>query len=115
MLVDDDSREWRWLSQSILDLKRLVDASGSHFVLAVFPLSYQMRDDYPYHPQENFKALCAAHRIHCVDLLDEFEGHDASDLFLMKVNERNDVWHLSEAGHALTADILFRELQTRIH
>jgi len=115
VLVDTTSPEWRWLTSIYGQLDSAVRAGGATFVVALFPLAYQLDENYPFFPQNGIAEYCRDNSILCVDLLASFLPHPKEDVFLLSSRQREtyDIWHLTEYGHELAAEELFRVLQER--
>jgi hypothetical protein len=112
LLLDRRTPEWQWLARQLLQLKAAVEAEGASFVLAIFPLAYQLEVGYPHFPQRQFAAFCAEHGIACVDLLPEFKQHPVQELYILDHGrKKTDVWHLMDYGHRVTADFLLEKLR----
>lgn len=110
VLVDKTTPESRWL-RSIYDrLHAAVQANGAKLVVVIFPLAYQLEDNYPFMPQKQIGEYCQQRSIRCLDLLPSFRQHRKEDIFLLNKSPFYDVWHLTEAGHDLSAKEIERFL-----
>jgi hypothetical protein len=106
VLLDYDSPEWRWLRSMYDRLRDAVLSDGARWAVVVLPLAYQMDPEYPYLPQEQMRRFCEERDLVCVDALGWLRRHSSEVPFL----GGQDVWHLSEAGHELVAELLVLEL-----
>jgi len=113
VLLDRRSPEWRWLAAMYDRLHTLISAKRQQMVMVIFPLAYQMDDNYPFFPQRQLADYCKENSIPCLDLLPSFKQHRKEDLFMLDREGRADVWHLTEYGHAVTAQELLRFLQAQ--
>ena len=115
VLLEDSSPEWRWLTSIYRQLDDAVRADRARFVIALFPLAYQMDADYPFFPQDRIMAYCERSSIHCIDLLPAFRQHRKEDLFLLDKSPEGarawDIWHLTEYGHQVSAQIIRDDLE----
>jgi len=107
VLIDEESPEFRWLVSKFDQLNEAVTGDGSTLMIVLFPLAYQLDEDYPYVPQEHLSYLCAVNDIPCLDLLPSFRKYRKEELFLLENAGYNDVWHLTGKGHDVTARKLF--------
>jgi lysophospholipase L1-like esterase len=111
VLVDKSTPESKWL-RSIYDrLHAAVEAKGAKLVIALFPLAYQVDANYPFMPQEQIGEYCEQNSIPCLDLLPAFRQHRKEDIFLLNNSPFYDIWHLTEAGHDLSAREIERFLR----
>ncbi|RME54126.1 MAG: hypothetical protein D6795_04580 [Deltaproteobacteria bacterium] len=96
-LSDPASPQWAWLRERYGELAERLDRAGIPFGVLLFPLAYQIAPQ-NLHP-EPFGLLSSYFReegIPVLDLRSAFRGGESSEFFL-------DVTHLSEAGHARSA------------
>ncbi|HMP77612.1 MAG TPA: SGNH/GDSL hydrolase family protein [Kiritimatiellia bacterium] len=99
-----DTPEWRWFTNLVLRLRDTAAAQQARLALVIFPLAYQMENDYPFRPGARIASFAASAGIPALDLDPVMRGEpDAKSLFLV---EKNDIWHLSATGHARTAEWL---------
>ena len=104
VLLDHNSHEWQWLTSIYDELHNAVKSDQATLVIAVFPLAYQLDENYPFLPQENIDRYCKQNSIHCIDLLQPFRLHRRENIFLSTHSGfYDDIWHLSEYGHDLSA------------
>jgi lysophospholipase L1-like esterase len=108
VLMDDAAPEWLWLTDIYGRLRDAARADGATLVVALFPLAYQLDEGYPFLPQQRLRRFCEQNAIHCLDLLPAFKRHPKRDLFLLERSGYQDVWHLTEYGHRVSADELLR-------
>jgi hypothetical protein len=113
VLLDKTSPEWRWLISIYGLLQDAVQADQAILIIALFPLSYQLDEDYPFLPQKQIVEYCKQNSILCIDLLPSFRLHPEEDIFLLNKLEDYDIWHLTEYGHELSAEEILRFLQVR--
>ncbi|RMD99393.1 MAG: SGNH/GDSL hydrolase family protein [Deltaproteobacteria bacterium] len=96
-LSDPASPQWVWLRERYGELSARLDRAGIPFGVLLFPLAYQIAPQ-NLHP-EPFGLLSSYFReegIPALDLRSAFRGGKSSEFFL-------DVTHLSETGHARSA------------
>jgi hypothetical protein len=113
VLLNRNSPEWRWLASIYDRLHKAVRAEGAQLVIAIFPLAYQLDDGYPFFPQERLADYCRENSIPCLDLLPALRKHSKEDVFVLGKEGRDDQWHLTDAGHQVTATEILRFLQER--
>ena len=107
VLLDRTSPEWRWLASTYDRLHEAIRAERAKLVIVVFPLAYQLDAGYPFFPQEQIKDYCNQNSIQCLDLLPSFKLHRKEDIFVLDKEGHDDIWHLTDYGHELSA----REIQ----
>ena len=110
VLVDKTTPESRWLWSIYDRLHAAVQENGAKLVVVLFPLAYQLEDDYPFMPQKQIGEYCQQRSIRCLDLWPSFRQHRKEDIFLLNNSPFYDVWHLTEAGHDLSAKEIERFL-----
>jgi lysophospholipase L1-like esterase len=108
VLVDYDSPESRWLHGIYDQLNKAVTDAGSKMVVVIFPLEYQLEDGYPFNPDEQILRYCQEKNILCLDMLPALKKHRDEHMFVGKETRPGspivrDIWHLSVAGHEVTA------------
>ena len=113
VLLDETSAESRWLRSIYEELDAAVRKDGSRLAIVFFPLAYQLDPAYPYVPQNQLMEYCARQSIPCLDLLPAFRAHPKERMFLLQRSEYDDIWHLTEQGHALAAQAILRFLQEK--
>jgi len=106
VLLDETSPEWQWLIGIYKQLEEAVQADHGSLAVVLFPLAYQLGDGYPHNPQGKLADHFSKAGVACLDLLPVFRNHIERGLFLLDRYGCYDVWHLSEEGHALTAQAL---------
>lgn len=111
VLLDRNSSEWRWLASIYDRLHEAVRAERAQLVIAIFPLAYQLDDSYPFFPQERLADYCREKSIPCLDLLPAFKKHSKEDVFILDKEGRDDIWHLTDYGHTLSAHLIQGFLQ----
>src|SRR4029079_15917767 len=72
VLVDKSSPESRWLRRIYDRLSAAVSANGAKLVIVIFPLAYQLDDNYPFMPQKQLREYCDERSLPCLDLLPSF-------------------------------------------
>jgi lysophospholipase L1-like esterase len=113
VLLDQSSPEWLWLTDIYVRLRDAAREDGATLVVALFPLAYQMDDGYPFLPQQRLQDFCRRQSIPCLDLLPAFKRHAKRDIFLLDRSGYQDVWHLTEYGHRVSAEELLRFMDER--
>ncbi|MHC4596399.1 MAG: SGNH/GDSL hydrolase family protein [Planctomycetota bacterium] len=113
VLLDESSPEWRWLTSIYSQLHNAVRADQATLTIALFPLAYQLDEDYPFLPQNTITEYCKHNSILCIDLLPSFRQHPKEDIFFLSNSQVYDIWHLTEYGHELCAEEILRFLQER--
>jgi lysophospholipase L1-like esterase len=111
VLLDRSTPEWRWLASTYDSLREAVKADGAAFVVAVFPLAYQLDEGYPFFPQERIKDYCRERSVPCLDLLPAFRRHAKEEIFVLDKEGRDDIWHLTDEGHRVTAEEIQKFMQ----
>lgn len=107
VLLNDKSPEFRWLVSNFKRLKEVVTRDGARFMIVLFPLSYQLDEDYPFVPQKLLSRICERDDIPCLDLLPSFRMYRKEELFLLEGAGYEDIWHMGEEGHEVTARLIF--------
>jgi hypothetical protein len=111
VLLDNSSPEWRWLTKMYDRLREATRADGATLVILMFPLAYQMDENYPFIPQKQIAEYCERNSILCLDLLPLFRRDRKENIFLLNNSGYYDIWHLTEYGHEVSAETLRRFLQ----
>ena len=113
VLLDRTSPEWRWLGSMYDRLHEAVRAERATLVIVVFPLAYQLDVGYPFLPQDRILDYCREESIPCLDLLPSFRRHRKEDVFILDKEGRDDIWHLTDYGHELSANEIQKFLQEK--
>lgn len=113
VLLDETSSESRWLRSIYDELHAAVRLERSKLAIVFFPLAYQLDVAYPHVPQDQVMKYCNRRSIPCLDLLPTFRPHPKEQLFLLRRSGYDDIWHLTERGHALAAEAVLHFLQER--
>lgn len=113
VLLNRNSAEWRWLASIYDRLHDAVRADRAQLAIVIFPLAYQLDDGYPYFPQERLADYCRENSIPCLDLLPAFKQHSKQDIFVLDKEGRDDIWHLTDYGHKLSARLIQGFLQEK--
>ena len=103
VLLDRNSPEWRWLASTYDRLQEAVRAQGASLVIVVFPIAYQLDAGYPFFPQDRILDYCRERAIPCLNLLPSFKRHRKEDIFVLDKEGHDDIWHLTDYGHELSA------------
>jgi len=111
VLLHESSPERKWLASIYDQLDKAVRADHATLIVALFPLAYQLDENYPFFPQKQIAAYCRKNSILCMDLLESFRRHPKEDLFLLGNSGYYDIWHLTEHGHSFAAEEILRFLQ----
>ena len=111
VLLDRNSPEWRWLASIYDRLHDTVSAERAKLAIAIFPLAYQLNEGYPFFPQKQLASYCRENSIPCLDLLPAFRKQSKEDIFVLDKEGRDDIWHLTDSGHKLSAEEIRRFLQ----
>ena len=111
VLLEDDSAEWLWLKSMFSELRDAVEEDRATLIITVFPLAYQLDENYPYLPQVKIAEYCRENSVLCFDLLKPFRQHAPEDLFTLDEAKFHDIWHLTEYGHVLSASEIARFLE----
>jgi lysophospholipase L1-like esterase len=106
VLTDYESPEWRWLRATYAELRRSVEADGGRMALALFPLSYELEDGYPFDPGPAFARYCRESALLCVDLREALRARRGEGVFAPYRGPGSDVWHLTMRGHEVAAEAL---------
>lgn len=114
VLLDPDSPERRWLEALYRELRAAVEADGARLAVAIVPLAYQLDPGYPLLPQRDLAARWNEAGLPCLDLLPAIAQHPQAEVFLLaRQPAYYDIWHLTEAGHAIVAAEVARFLADR--
>ena len=113
VLVDETSSESQWLRSMYDQLLAAVQHERSRLAIVFFPVAYQLDPAYPYVPQTQLMNYCNSRAIPCLDLLPALRAHPREEIFLLRRSGYDDIWHLTEQGHVLVADMTLRFLQER--
>lgn len=110
--TDPDSIEMRWLERMLKAMEVYSLSIGARFKVVLIPLAYQLEEDYPLSPGAGFEKLCRRAGLDCLDLLPVLKDAASENLFLGRhAHHLRDVWHLSPAGHRVTAAALYASLE----
>ncbi|MFO0760219.1 MAG: SGNH/GDSL hydrolase family protein [Byssovorax sp.] len=104
VLTDPQSAEWRWVRSIYDQIIRAARADGADVAIVVNPLAYQLDESYPFLPQTHFAAYCEERSLPCLDLLPALREKKAEKPFFGQVEDREDIWHYSPAGHRMVAE-----------
>jgi lysophospholipase L1-like esterase len=113
VLLDRNSPEWRWLASIYDRMNDAVRTERAQLAIVIFPLAYQLDEGYPFFPQERLADYCRENSIPCLDLLPTFKKHSKQDVFILDREGRDDIWHLTEYGHNLSAEKIQQFLQAK--
>lgn len=106
--TNSESQEWKWFEQKVLQMKHAAEQMGAHFEAVLIPLSYQLEDNYPFHPEANFLRFCTKNKMDCLDMLPALKNAKDKSVFMGRhAHHLHDIWHLSPAGHAAAARALY--------
>jgi hypothetical protein len=103
-----DTPEWAWLTNIYDQLNEAVRKDNARLVIVLFPLAYQLDENYPFFPQKRLAAYCQQRGIDCLDLLSPFAAHGKASVFMLNNSGYYDVWHLNRRGHRVAAEELLR-------
>jgi hypothetical protein len=103
VLLDDSSPEWQWLTSIYDQLREAVEADGARLAIVWLPLAYQLDASYPYMPQQRLMDYCRANSIPCLDLRPPLAEYSAPEVFHMRAEGPEDIWHLTTLGHEVAA------------
>jgi hypothetical protein len=107
VLLEDSSPEWKWLTSTYDRLHAEVMKDGAVLIVAIFPLAFQLDEDYPFNPQTRIAEYCSRNSILWIDMLQVLRRYKKEDVFRLRSSDYFDVWHLTEVGHELTAQSLY--------
>jgi len=110
VLTRRDSEEWLWLRNMYTKIHQATRADGIPLVLAIFPLAYQLDENYPHQPGVIFSEYCAEENINCIDMIEAFRREGKEKIFMLDKERGYDIWHLTQEGHLSTANTLFEHL-----
>lgn len=110
VLTRRDSEEWLWLTGLYTQIHQATTEDKVPLVVAIFPVSYQLDKNYPYHPEVLFAEYCLEEKLDCMDMLKPFQHEGAEKIFMLDKERGYDIWHLTEEGHAATAQLLYQHL-----
>jgi len=110
VLTDPRSPQWMWLTDQLRRFDREVEGRA---VVVLLPLAYQLDPAYPWSPQEALIQWCADEGLDCVDPLPALRKHAVRDIFQLERSGYFDIWHLTEQGHQIVADVLAHHLPER--
>lgn len=103
----DDSPGWIQVQGALHDAAGLARREGFALAVVIFPLLWQLDDDYPF-AEAHARVAVAAERlgIPVLDLFDAFRGRDGPSLWVHPTNQ-----HPNEEAHAIAAEALGRFLR----
>jgi hypothetical protein len=113
VLTDYDSHEWRWLRRMLAKLQSAVTEDGAELAIIVFPLAYQLDDEYPYLPQEQWNEFCRESSLEYLDLLPALRAWDKAHVYQLGRSGYPDVWHFSPEGHLVVSELVREFLEER--
>jgi lysophospholipase L1-like esterase len=94
------TKTWRLQQDALLQIQELCLANGSSFHLIIFPLLYELDENYPFYDvEEEIVRFAEEASIPVYSLTPGFIGENAEDLWI----SANDQ-HPNELGHQLAAD-----------
>ena len=103
----DNSRGWKKVKRSLKNGKELADHKGFEFVVAIYPVLFQLDDTYPFknivHTIENF---CQSENIRVISLLDGFLGREDSSLWVHPADQHPNEFAQRIAGKKLAEYII---------
>jgi len=100
---DADRGEWWRARTELLWMRRESERLGARFALAVFPMLYELGDDYPLAEVcDAIEGFAHEHEIPVFSLLPSFRGRDAPDLWVSAYDQ-----HPNSEGHRIAAEALY--------
>jgi hypothetical protein len=74
---------WPESRKELLAIKRLCDRKGSKLLVVLFPILYKIDENYPFsEPHEEILCFASENDISAIDLLEVYQKHRASDLWV---------------------------------
>lgn len=107
-LYTDANPHWSQTRSSLRELKHICDSLPLGCYILVFPLLYELNDDYPFlsiHQLIAKEVNSPSKPIHLIDLLPVLKGYKDSELWVHPSDQ-----HPNEMVHRLVAQRLFEEL-----
>jgi lysophospholipase L1-like esterase len=94
--------KWEQSFRNLARGRRLAEAEGAGFAVAIHPFLYRLDADYPFRPLHEMVArFCLANGIPVLDLFDAFQGRRFAELWVHPSDQ-----HPNEIGHRIAARAL---------
>ena len=105
-----ETREWQRAQENLLSIRDETRERGAEFVLVIFPVLFELGDDYPLQAVvDEIERFGASNQIPTLSLLPAFRGEDASALWISPLDQ-----HPNERGHAIAAQAITEFLVERL-
>ena len=99
---EEQTTEWRRAQQRLLFMREYSRSIGAEFVLVVFPVLFELNDDYPFESScQEIERYCKEVGIEVFSLLPAYRGLEAKELWVSDLDQ-----HPNERGHRIAADAL---------
>ena len=107
---DDPEIVWAWMQDAWGRMVDMTRAAGVRIVFVQIPSVPRMhrQGDDPAERSRRLRQVCATRNCSVTDVLPAFKGHPAPETLL-----HSDGRNYSEAGYALVADVILRDLEAR--
>ena len=105
----ENSPGWKSVQTQLLRAKSLLNASHSKFAVVIYPVLYNLDENYPFVSIHNkIVDFCTKNKIEVIDLLPAFLGKQDQELWVHAVDQ-----HPNEKAHKLAAAYLEKKLLLR--
>jgi len=104
------TRQWQRAQADLLEIERQASAIGSQMALVIFPVLFELNDDYPLRDVcDEIERFCHANGIPVHSLLPAFLGQKADTLWNAPYDQ-----HPNASGHEIAARGLYPFIEERI-
>lgn len=105
-----ETRIWRRARANLRDLRDLTERLGARFAMVIFPVLYELDDDYPFKGIcEGIERFCRQSDIEVLSLLPTYLYEDGPSLWVSSHDQ-----HPNARGHALAADAIYEYIEPMI-
>ncbi len=103
---DLSTPEMQWLKGQFENFRSLIEDAEIKSGVLLFPLSYQLNEDYPYMPLDQVEKIAEDLELPTCNVLNDLSGKDPADYYFLEEYGFNDIWHFHQEGHVYIADLL---------
>jgi hypothetical protein len=97
---DDETVEWENSKTNLLEIVERAGEAAAVVGLVIFPVLFEMQDDYPFEAVcDEIAAFARENDIPVHNLLDAFRGHDGPELWISALDQ-----HPNATAHAIAAE-----------
>ena len=110
----NDTKRVTKMRHILLEMKTILQARGTKFMIAIFPFRQQFGKGAEFKPQETILTVCTETGIDCLNNFDDMARHNPAELYL-----EDDFIHFSSLGNKILArsieSFLYKKGYLRVH